>query len=136
MSSKKVVTAGQALRGRREALQLTQRQASDRILRIAKMDVSPQELSRIENGQTLFPSMESLVAIGLAFDMTPNEVAQLYGYWMPSTDHAEDRELRPLMTKLRRIPNPETRKRLASAIETLLDAAMAARGEHQDYQED
>lgn len=119
-----VKTAGESFRERRRALQLNQRQAADRIARVTGFEVSPQELSRVENGQTMYPSMESLVAMGTTYGMTPNEVAQLFGYWRPLAEPEDDQELRTLMFRLRQI-SPDTKQRVVYAIEMLLQAAAA-----------
>ena len=70
-------TGGHKLRELRQARQWTQRDVE----RETKGAVPSQQVSRIENGAVADPSMKDLVALGRIYGLTPNDVAELYGYW-------------------------------------------------------
>jgi transcriptional regulator with XRE-family HTH domain len=83
--SNKLVEAGAFLTRRRKVRQWTQAEASKEIERVTGVRIPPQELSRIEKGQTSAPNSETLCALGATYGMEPNEIMELYGYWKPPT---------------------------------------------------
>ena len=74
--------AGKELKRWRESHGLTQEQVATKM----KGEHADARLSKLENGKTAKPPMEDLVDIGAYFHKTPNEMAELYGYWTPEPD--------------------------------------------------
>jgi len=114
-------SAGRLLLRLREERELTQAQAAAQVERRAGIRFPAQEISRLEGGGTLTPSMESLVALGDIYGLTPNDVAAAYGYWEPTVAAPADAgaEWAQLGNRLRRL-DAAAQARLLAAIDTLL----------------
>ena len=120
--------AGLVLKGMREDVyHLTQRQLEDKI----SGQVIPQQVSKLERGAVERPSMHDLVVLGEVYDMSPNEMAKLFGYWNgPREDEPED----PRLAKVKSIVGklePPWRDRLLDVLETdaVLWASQAKRAD-------
>lgn len=104
--------AGHQLRVMREERQLTQTELG------RKAGISTQAVSRLELGTIAKPDMDTLVKIGTAFGMTPNEIAELYGYWVPIDPFSERGE--QLRARILKMPEKQ-RESLLDWIEKLLE---------------
>lgn len=107
--------AGHRIRVMREERHLTQTELGK------KAGVSTQAVSRLELGTIGKPDMATLVKIGRVFGMTPNEIAELYGYWV-SMDEDQER-LDRLRARVNALP-PEPRESLLKWIEQLVEMSV------------
>lgn len=105
--------AGEALRDMRTRMG----RKMDDIERETGGIVSQQQLSKLERGAVQRPSMEALVALGKVYDKSPNQMAQLYGYWEPGAAEApDDPRIQLLLSLLKRLPDAQ-RERLLNMID-------------------
>jgi transcriptional regulator with XRE-family HTH domain len=75
-----VQRGGKRFKAERTRREWTQAQAAARVSELTGVPVVPQEISRLEKGQTENPSMASLLAVGATYGMSPDQVAEEYGY--------------------------------------------------------
>jgi transcriptional regulator with XRE-family HTH domain len=66
---------GTRLRELRRALNLSQAQVAEQI------GWHQTEVSALENGRQVSPTMETLVRLGSVYGLSPNELAELAGWW-------------------------------------------------------
>lgn len=96
----KTVKAGAQLKYLRNMKEMTQQTAAER----SGGKLTVPAISRLENGTLGRPSMYELCAYAEVLGMTPNEVAEIFGYWRedgePSQEPAEIAEARRLATKM------------------------------------
>lgn len=113
-------TGGHKLRELRQARQWTQRDVE----RETKGAVPSQQVSRIENGAVADPSMKDLVALGRIYGLTPNEVAELYGYWRaPGGENARDFSSLSTLNAIERLlaaSSPETAAQYLDYLDLLM----------------
>jgi transcriptional regulator with XRE-family HTH domain len=123
--SKQLADAGAALVRKRRARQWTQVDASKQIEVLTGVKIPPQELSRLETGQTLAPNAETLSAVGTAYSMDPNEMMELYGYWKPTDQPARElpEQGYEILRELNRL-RPGTVDQLLETFELLIQAAI------------
>ncbi len=62
----------------------------EEVATISKGSVSKATLSKLERGETDAPSAKALAALGRIYHMTPNDMAQLYGYWEPVVETSRE----------------------------------------------
>lgn len=80
-----VRAGGRRLLQYREAQKLTQRDVERKTVERYGQEnaLISQQVSRIEDGKIEKPPMRDLVLLGDLYDLTPNDVAEMYGYWTP-----------------------------------------------------
>jgi transcriptional regulator with XRE-family HTH domain len=83
-----VKRAGLQLRRIRDALEYTTRQVQE----LTNGQLIAQQLTRIEKGQVERPTMRDLCLIANTYRLTPNYIAELYGYWQPTEREEDGRE--------------------------------------------
>jgi transcriptional regulator with XRE-family HTH domain len=76
----RAVKAGKDLERMRKELGPTQAEVEWQTRKLG-FEVEQQSISKLERGAIEKPSMRDLVALGRVYGRTPNEMAQLYGYW-------------------------------------------------------
>ena len=70
-----------------------------------------QQLSQLETGRVQNPSMKTLVGYGKLYGKTPNEMAEMYGYWTREEEQQQgDGYLKVLRTLTSALP-PDRRER-------------------------
>lgn len=96
-----VLTAGHWLRTLRLARGWTQLEAAKRA------GISMQAVSRLEKGDIAKPPMEDLCLFGGVLDVTPNQIAEQFGYWRDygHPEREEDPRIGRLRSVLERLPS-------------------------------
>lgn len=92
---------GEWLRRHRERMGMTQRDV-DRM-----SGISAQNISSLENGLISKPSMPMLVQIGALYGVTPNDIAEAYGWWRVPTQIERDERLIYLDSVLNRLSDDQ-----------------------------
>lgn len=77
-----------------------------------------QQLSRLETGQVERPSLHDTSLLAALYGLTPNDMAELYGYWTPrtATEEPEDPRVRRAKQVARTLSEAQ-RERLYNNIE-------------------
>lgn len=75
------------------------------------------QVSRIETGKIAEPTMRDLVLLGELYGKTPNEVAEMFGYWHPRL--RGDEQLEQLAQEVAKLP-PKYRFRVYDAFRLAL----------------
>lgn len=82
-------------------------------------------VSMLERNVTEKPSMEDLVRLGKVFRMTPNEIAEVAGWWYPDKEPKLPRELDDFVRGIMDL-NPTDRRQLLEMVRKLLQAFRVA----------
>lgn len=106
--------AGAKLRRLREIHHLDQRDVYAR----THGKLINQQLSRLERGVVERPSMRDLCLLAEVYDLTPNDMAELFGYWTPRGKSAlerEDERIRHMKVVASKLP-PQLREKLYNGV--------------------
>lgn len=114
-----VKRGGLWLKKLRESQGLTQRDAERR----TGGKISSAYISAIETAVIVKPPMAALVALGEALGVTPNEVAQAYGFWSPAPSQRQEAEE---LTYLRRVLERQTPGQRYSLLQSVRALASVA----------
>lgn len=93
-----VVVGGQWMAAHRERMGLSQRDVDRRT------GISAQNVSAIENGLIAKPAFPMLAAIGTLYGVTPNQIAEAYGWWREPGRQRSDPRMVYLESVLKRLP--------------------------------
>ena len=110
-------SGGQALKKLRELYRLDLRAAQ----RKTGNKVSEQQISHLELGDRKRPSMRDLALLATAYGVTPNQLAESFGYWQPSgqeDEEPDDPRIVMLEQTVKMLP-PRYRERLLNNVETI-----------------
>jgi transcriptional regulator with XRE-family HTH domain len=95
-----VQVAGAHLRRIREGFALTSEYRSivsdgrtngltiEDVVTLSKGELSRSVISKLERGEIKNPSLDLLMEVAKIYQMTPNDMAELYGYWQPIVQQA------------------------------------------------
>lgn len=112
MQEEKMRVAGQALRDMRENMHMTLREVS------ADTHISHANINRLELGITADPPFETMCRLAQYYNKTPNEIAEIYGYWHPKSE-SRDPRVRRLAEFALELP-PEGKQELLSSVEIIM----------------
>lgn len=108
-----VQVAGATLRRIREGFQLTSEYRSivadgrtngltiEEVATLSNGALSRSVISKLERGEVKHPSLDMLVELGKIYHLTPNDMAELFGYWEPIVQQASsDRRVKRFLQQV------------------------------------
>ena len=135
MAKAEVQIAGARLRQLRESAPITPDMRSlvrdqraygltiDEVATMSKGELSKAGISKLERGEVQYPSMDTLVALGKIYHLSPNDMAVLYGYWEPVVETSfDDRRVIQFLKQVEfyRVRNPRKADVLLGSLESTI----------------